>query len=637
VKTIRKCMALVLALGVGQAQAATPAVLDATTSRILRPARGEWPSYGRDYAQQRFSPLTQIDRASVARLAPRWTFRSGVEAAFQATPIVVDGVMYLSLPFDHVVALDARDGRVRWRYDHRRRPDRKMCCGPANRGVAVGYGKVFIGTVDARLVALDAATGQKAWEVDLAGGEEGRTEQTASLDRADPLQKATVSGSTGVGANMAPVVYAGKVIVGITGVGYGLHLDAPRPGAPLGAVIGLEGRYGRPGFLAAFDVETGRPVWQFDTILAAGWEGRFTPTTPDGVPLHRDVAKERAAAPSRPDAWRFGGGSAWTTPTIDAERGLLFFGTGNPSPQLEDSSRPGDNLYTVSLVALEADSGRLRWYHQQVPHDVWGYDVASPPVLFDLARGGKTVPAVGQASKLGWFYVHDRVTGELLVKSKPVVPQKNLFARASVEGTEIYPGAVGGVNWSPTALDPVSGLAFLAGIHWPMRYTLHEAPAVDGHPALRYSSMEPTGTERWGILSAVEVATGELRWQHRTPEPLVGGVLATAGGLVFTGESDGHLDALDAATGQVLWRHRCEAGANAPPITYEIGGVQYLAIAAGGNPLFGFKAGQTLVVFALEEAGQGAAGATAPLGQEAGPTPVPESPVEGSSKGRCDF
>jgi glucose dehydrogenase len=601
--TTRSWTAVALALCAVQVQAASPQALDATTRRIQRPAPGEWPSYGRDYGQQRFSPLTQVDRTSVARLAPRWTFESGIEAAFQATPIVVDGVMYLSLPFDHVVALDARDGRLRWRYDHQRLPDRKMCCGPANRGVAVGYGKVFIGTVDARLVALDAATGKKAWDVDLVNGEVGRTEEAALLDRADPLQKARVAGSTGVGVNMAPLVYAGKVIVGITGVGYGLHLDAPRAGAPLGAVVGVEGRYGRPGFLAAFDVETGRRVWQFDTTLASGWEGRFTPTTPDGVPLHRDLAKERAAAPSRPDAWRYGGGSAWTTPTIDVERGLLFFGTGNPSPQLEDSSRPGDNLYTVSLVALDAGTGALRWFYQQVPHDLWGYDVASPPVLVDLARGGKVVPAVSQASKLGWLYVHDRLTGKLLVKSKPVVPQKNLFALPSPEGTEIYPAAVGGVNWSPTALDPVNGWAFLAAVHWPMRYSLHEAPAEGGHPALRYSSMEPVGKERWGVLSAVDVASGEIRWQHRTPEPLVGGVLATAGGLVFTGEGDGHVDALDAATGQVLWRYRCAAGANAPPITYEIYGVQYVAVAAGGNPLFGFKAGQTLMVFALKEQG----------------------------------
>ena len=398
--------------------------------------------------------------------------------------------------------------------------------------------------------------------------------------------------------------------MGITGVGYGLHLDAPRAGAPVGAVIGLEGRYGRPGFLAAYDVETGKRVWRFDTVPASGWEGRFAASTPDGVPLHRDLAKERAQAASRNDAWRYGGGSAWTSPTIDDARGLLFFGTGNPSPQLEDASRPGDNLYTVSLVALDAATGKLRWQYQQVPHDLWGYDVASPPFLFDLVRGGKKVPAVAQAGKVGWLYVHDRATGELLVRSEPLVPQRNLFALPTAEGTEICPAAFGGVNWSPAAVDPANGWAFVAGIHWPMRYTLHEAPAEGERPALRYTSMEPVMKERWGLLSAVDLATGKLRWQHRTPEPLIGGVLATAGGLVFFGEGDGHLDALDAASGRVLWRHRCPSGANAPPITYEVGGVQYVAIAAGGNPMFGFKAGQTVIAFAL--GGEGSAPGPAP-------------------------
>jgi glucose dehydrogenase len=421
----------------------------------------------------------------------------------------------------------------------------------------------------------------------------------ASLAAADPLRGAKIAGSTGVGINMAPVVYAGKVIVGITGVGYGLHLDAPRPGAPVGAVVGVEGRYGRPGFLAAYDAATGRPVWRFDTVPASGWEGAFRATTPDGVPLPRDPAKERAAAPSRPDAGRYGGGSAWTSPTIDPERGLLFFGTGNPSPQLEDTSRPGDNLHTVSLVALDAATGALRWHWQQVPHDLWGYDVASPPVLVDVVRQGKRVPAVAQAGKTGWLYVHDRATGALLVRSEPLVPQKNLFAAPSAGGTVVHPAAFGGVNWSPIAVDPGKGRAFAAGIHWPMRYTLHEAPADGDRPALRYTSMEPVTGERWGLLSAVDLATGKLRWQHRTPEPLVGGVLATAGGLVFFGEGDGHLDALDADTGRVLWRGACPAGANAPPIAYEVDGVQYVAVAAGGNPMFGFKAGQTLIAFAL--------------------------------------
>ncbi|GBG13990.1 pyrrolo-quinoline quinone [Novimethylophilus kurashikiensis] len=561
----------------------------------------DWPSYGRDYSNQRYSPLTQINRDNVAQLTTAWTYKSGVNATFQATPIVVDGVMYLSLPFNHVVALDARDGHQLWRYEHKRREGSKMCCGPANRGVAVSGGKVFIGTVDARLIALDAKTGQVLWDIDAAADGTSNAEMVSSLNDADPLKKSKVSGATGVGIAMAPVVYQGKVIVGITGVGYGLHLDAPRENAPLGAVVGVAGRYGRPGFLAAFDANTGKRVWQFDTIPAEGWEGKFTPTTPDGIALNRDIARERASAPNYPDAGRFGGGSAWSTPAIDPERGLLFFGTGNPSPQMDDVSRPGDNLYTVSLVALDAATGKLRWYYQQVPHDVWGYDVASPPVLFNLERDGKKIPAVGQASKLGWFYVHNRETGELLVKSEAFVPQENMFVHATEQGVRIYPGVLGGVNWSPSAVDEQAQTAFVAGMHWPVKYTLHITPAEGDKPAIRYSALEPLDEARWGLLSAIDLQTGKIRWQHKTPDPLVGGVLATAGNLIFTGEGNGHLDALDATNGQILWQIKTDAGVNAPPMTYEIDGMQYIAVAAGGNQIFGFKQGDEMRVFALKK------------------------------------
>ena len=251
----------------------------------------EWPSYGRDYSNQRYSPLAQINRDNVAQLTSAWTYHSGVKATFQATPIVTGGVMYLALPLNHVVALDARTGKELWRYEHQRREGWKMCCGPGNRGVAVSEGKVYIGTVDARVVALDAKTGKVVWDID-AVSENVLTEGTDALHANDPLSLEKVSGGTGIGIAMAPVVYGGKVIIGITGVGYGLHIDSPRADAPLGAVIGVAGLYGRPGFLAAFDAETGKRVWQFDTIPSQGWEGKFSPTTPDGIPLNRDLAKE---------------------------------------------------------------------------------------------------------------------------------------------------------------------------------------------------------------------------------------------------------------------------------------------------------------------------------------------------------
>lgn len=576
----------------------TASVKDATTSAIANANTADWPSFGRDYSNQRYSHLTAINNENVSHLTKAWQFQSGVKASFQTTPLVVDDIMYVSLPFNHVVALNARTGKQLWRYEHQRRKEWAMCCGPANRGVAVGYGKVFIGTVDARLIALDAKTGKIIWDIDAVDNAVV-TEKQESLDSNDPNSHAKTTGGTGVGIAMAPIVYKGKVIVGITGVGYGLHIDNPREDAPLGAVIGVTGRYGRPGFLAAFDVQTGKRIWQFDTIPKQGWEGKFSETTSDGVALNRNIDAEKADLKNHPDAARFGGGSAWSTPAIDTKTGLLYFGTGNPSPQMNDVSRPGDNLYTVSLVALDAETGKLRWHYQQVPHDVWGYDLASPPVLFNLQRDGKSIPAVGQAAKTGWFYVNDRATGKLLLKSEAFVPQSNLFSKATAEGTVLYPGILGGSNWSPAAVDEAEQHVFVAGIHAPVRYTLHEAPAKNGNPAIRYASSELADLPRWGLLTSINLSSGKIAWQQKTDQPLVGGVLATAGGLVFTGEGNGNFNAYNSYNGKLLWQAKNEAGVNAPPITYEVDGVQYIAVAAGGNSIFGYKQGDSVVVYAL--------------------------------------
>lgn len=583
------------------AMSAVAAEVDDTRLLNAESDGANWLTYGRDYGNQRFSPLPQINASNVKRLVPRWIFQSGVSATFQATPIVADGVMYLSLPFSHVVALDAKTGRELWRYNHKRRTD-KMCCGPANRGVAVAYGKVFIGTVDARLIALDRKTGKIAWDIALVDDLEGVTERTDQLAATDPLRKQRVTGSTGVGANMAPIAYKGKVIIGITGVGYGLHLDSDRSGAPLGAVIGIAGQSQRAGFYAAFDANTGRRVWQFDSTPAEGWEGKFRTTTPDGVPLERDIAREKATLAQYKDAWRRGGGSAWTTPAVDPALGLLYLGVGNPSPQMDDLTRPGDNLYTVSLVAVDVETGERRWHFQQVPHDMWGYDVASPPVLFDATADGKTVPAVGQASKTGWLYVLDRRNGKLLFKSDAFVPQSNIFKRPTVEGIEIAPGAGGGASWSPVSYDERTGMAYVAALHMPTRYTVREIPAAGDKPVVHYTALEPVDGPRWGTLTAIDLRSkGKIAWQAKTADPLVGGVLATAGDLVFVGEGNGSFDAYDAKTGELLWQFNCGAGVNAPPVTYQIDGKQYVAVAAGGNAIFGFRQGESVIAFALPE------------------------------------
>jgi glucose dehydrogenase len=558
----------------------------------------DWPSYGRDLSSQRFSSATQINRQNVKDLVEAWVYKSGVVGSFQTTPIVQNGVMYLSLPFNHVVALDAQTGKELWRYNHDKRADWQMCCGPANRGVAVSGGKVFIGTVDARLIALNAQTGAKEWDINVVEGAI-LTEGQDALNKNDPNSARKVTGGTGIGIAMAPVVYKGKVIVGITGVGYGLHIDNPTADAPLGAVIGVAGRFGRPGFLAAYDVNTGKREWQFDTIPQSGWEGKFTETTEDGVTFNRDIAQEKADLAKYPDAARFGGGSAWSTPAIDQDTDTLYFGTGNPSPQMNDISRPGDNLYTVSLVALDIKTGKRKWHYQQVPHDLWGYDLASPPVLFNYQHNGNTVPAVGQASKTGWFYIHDRETGTLLKKSDAFVPQKNMFKKATFEGTIVYPGILGGSNWSPVSVDEASQQVFVTGIHAPIKYSLHETPAKDGMPAIRYAASEPTQDARWGLLSSIDLATGKVVWQQKTEQPLIGGLLATAGGLVLMGEGNGHFNAYNSQTGELLWQAKSEFGVNAPPITYTVDGIQYIAVASGGNAIFGYKQGDAVLVYKL--------------------------------------
>ena len=570
---------------------------------LAHAADADWPRYGRDEANQRLAPITRLNPKTVGRLVPKWIYQSGVNGTFQATPIVVGDRMYVSLPYSHVVALDLRTGRELWRYEHARRSER-LCCGPANRGVAVAGGRVFVGTVDARLVALDAASGKLLWDIEVARPE-AAAETRAGLGADDPLKGAKVSGASGVGIGSAPLVFGNRVIIGVNGLGYGLHLDSARAGAPLGAVVGLPGQFGGIGFLAAFDVDTGKPVWKFDTIRKpedGGWEGELRNATTDGVPMQRDIAAEKAALDRHREAWQFGGGSIYSTPTLDPATGWLYFGVGNPSPQMNGDGRPGDNLYTSSLVAIDGRTGALQWHWQQVPHDLWGYDVASPPVLFEARVDGQRVPAVAQASKLGWLFVHDRRSGALLYKSEAFVPQENLFAQPTREGVRIAPGIGGGVNWSPAALDASRQLAFVAALHLPTTYTVKETPADGDKPAVPYFAAEPSTTEKWGVLAAIDLAHGgRLAWTTKTAQPLIGGVLATQGGVVFTGEGDGHLSAFDSKTGKRLWQFNCGAGVNAPPIAYEVDGKPYVTVAAGGSQIWGYRQGDAVITFGLPD------------------------------------
>ena len=559
----------------------------------------DWPLYGRNHANHRYSPLEQIHRGNVAELELAWRFDTGRVGSFQATPIVVDGTMYLSTPFNDVVALDAASGVPKWRYRHAL-TKAKTCCGPANRGVAVAHGRVYMATIDARFIALDQADGELLWDQPITDPDAGKREVLAPLSDEAELRGARVVGGTGYSANMAPQVFGDLVFVGTTGAGYGLHLDVDEQGQSVLSVAGLSGgEHGLRGFLVAYDAHTGAERWRWYSVSGADWIGEWRSATPDGVPLNRDIDAEQSAAHTYRETWQLGGGSIWTTPAVDPALGLLFVGTGNPAPQMDDSTRPGDNLHTVSLVALEMDTGKLVWSYQQVPHDRWGYDVASPPLLLTIERDGRRVPAVAQASKTGWVYVHERRNGQLLFKSKPLVPQQNLFQPPSARGVTISPGIFGGVSWSPMAYHPGVGAVYVAAIHHPTTYFRKSLDPLPGRPWRSYTFTKPSTEERWGTLSAVDLATGELRWQNKTALPLVGGVLATASGLVFTGQGDGRFSAFDAASGEELWHTTVEFGVNAPPVTYSVAGVQYVAVAAGGNKLFRFKTGDAVLAFRL--------------------------------------
>lgn len=498
---------------------------DAALQRAEQDDR-DWRLPGRTYANWRYSPLTQIDTSNVSRLELVKTVHTGVFASFETTPIVADGVMYVTTPVVDrrmkIMALDAATGRTLWSTSYALGAF-KICCGPNNRGAALAYGNLYVMTLDAKLLAFDARTGAERWEKRVA----------------DP--------AVGYSESMAPQVYDGIVVVGSAG-----------------------GEWALRGFVAGYDARTGKQRWRWYSTDPKTFAG---------------------------DSWKTGGGTVWTTPAIDAAQHLVIFGTGNPNPDLDGSTRKGDNLYTDSIVALDVRTGKLRWYYQEVKHDLWDYDATSNVVLFDVHENGRTIPAAGEAGKVGWFFIVDRRNGRLLRKSAPFVAQnKNMFGKKSV-----LPGANGGSEWSPPAYSPPLHRVYVLGLDQLMDFKPHGGPQEPGfmHTGSVFTNVQRPKVQT-GTFTAIDVETGKIAWQYHSPKPMIGGALATAGGLVFVGEGDGTFSAFDARDGRRMWSHAFVGGANAPPVSYEVNGTQYVAIAAGGNFQLNYNRADEIGIFRLK-------------------------------------
>jgi PQQ-dependent dehydrogenase (methanol/ethanol family) len=507
-----------------------------------------------NYDQTRYYPNRQINTANVGNLRPAWVFQTEVVDSMETTPIVVNGVMYVTTAFNHVYALDARTGEQIWHHKHNMGPITTYCCGPNNRGVAVAGDRLFMGTLDAKLVALDAKTGKQVWEAQIADPELGYSE------------------------TMAPTVVDNKVLIGTNG-----------------------GEYGIRGFVKAFDAATGNLLWTFHTTPEDS-KGVWATHDATGRDMHRDIAAEKAALQAQGDPYETLGGGVWQNPAVDLELNRIFFVVGNPSPDLDGSLRPGDNLYTDSLVSVDLETGEYVCHFQYIAHDVWDLDAVSPPILAMVRNAdGEDIPGVLHGGKSGHVYVHDRRDCSLARFSEAMVPQEDMWTLPTAEGARMLPGANGGVEWSPMAIDPGQRLTYAINLHQPMTYHVESTPYPAGKLWLGGAFKVIAEEEQWGNVTAVEYDTGKIRWQVKTQQPMIGGILATAGGLVFTGEGNGYFKAYDSATGAELWRFQAGAGVNAPPSSYTVDGKQYIVVAAGGNAQLNYKRGNNIIAFTLAD------------------------------------
>lgn len=540
-----------------------------------------WLLYGRTYDGHRYSPLKQVDTKNVSKLLPVWTFQTGVLDGFECTPLVIDGIMYVTTPWNHAYAIDAKTGGQLWHYQKSLPENLALCCDAVNRGFAASGERLYMATLDAHLVCLDRNTGEEVWDTPItAPGAEGGPE-------VGDIYKMAYS------ATLAPLVVKDKVIVGISGAEYGIR-----------------------GFIDAYDLRTGKRLWRFYTVPSA-----------DDKSEHA----QKALKTWEGNTWLTGGGSAWVTGTYDPELNTLYWGIGNPSPDFNGEVRKGDNLYTCSILALNPDDGTYRWHFQNSPHDVWDYDGVNEPVLVDIDRDGKKVKALVQAHRNGYFYCLNRENGEFLygkpfcevtwtdrtkgadgLDPKTGRPFVSPSALPTAAGSRVCPGPAGGKEWCPIAYDEANGQAIVPVINNCAKITSGKAFFIKGQPYWG-SAMTLIDNQASGSLKAIDVKNGKIRWEVATRSPMVAGVLVTAGGLVFTGDAEGYFTAYDAATGKDLWTFQCGSGHHSGPITYSLDGRQYVAVCVGwGGWTAGFagdgapwlrnaRRGNTLFVFALPD------------------------------------
>jgi alcohol dehydrogenase (cytochrome c) len=511
-----------------------------------------WLTYSGSNMSQRYSPLTQITPENVKNLELQWVYQARSLEKFEATALVVDGIMYTVQAPNDVIALDAVTGRVFWTYQFTPSQAARPCCGRVNRGLAILGDTLFMGTIDAHLIAIDAKNGKPLWDTAVAKAE------------------------SGYAITHAPLIVKDKVIVGTAG-----------------------GEFGIRGFIAAYDVKTGKEAWRFYTIPGPGEPG------------HETWAG---------DSWKTGGASVWMTGSYDPQSNLTYWGVGNPGPDYNGDLRKGDNLYSDSVVALDADTGKLKWYYQFSPHDEFDYDSVQVPVLADMQwreKNGQMRPrkVMLWANRNGLFYALDRTTGEFL-KGTPFVevtwmngfdekgrPMRVPGKVATPEGTLIFPGNHGGTNWNNPAFSPRTGLFYVGA--WAGYSSVFKKLDDEYTEGRRYvgggqTSAIPGGaatpppatntrkeTEGYGAIRALDAITGERKWEFKMNDVTDGGILTTASDLLFSGGREGYFFALDARNGSLLWRAAVGGTVASGPMTYSVGGRQYVAVAAG-NSLFTF-------------------------------------------------